>query len=63
VAALGALGTGWLISEAVLGLPYAPSLRVLPLGALGGMLGVGLAGLVAVRRLVDTPPVAVLRAA
>jgi hypothetical protein len=36
---------------------------VLPLGALGGALGVGVAGLLAVRRLVRVPPVAVLRAA
>jgi putative ABC transport system permease protein len=63
VAALGALGTGWLISEAVLGLPYTPSLGVLPLGAFGGAVGVGVSGLLAVRRLVRVPPVEVLRAA
>jgi putative ABC transport system permease protein len=63
VAAAGALGTAWLISEAVLGLSYVPSLRLLPLGALGGAVGVGVAGLLAVRRLVRVPPIAVLRAA
>jgi len=63
VAALGALATGWLVSEAVFNLPWSLNPWLLPAGALLGALGVGTAGLLAVRRLVDVPPVAVLRAA
>jgi len=63
VAAVGALATGWLVSEAVFRLPWTLNAWVLPLGATLGALGVGAAGLLAVRRLVDTPPVAVLRTA
>jgi putative ABC transport system permease protein len=63
VAAAGALATGWLVSEAVFKLPWALNPWLLPLGATVGALGVGTAGLLAVRRLVDVPPVVVLRAA
>jgi putative ABC transport system permease protein len=63
VAAVGALATAWLVSEAVFNLPWAPNLWLLPVGASLGALGVGTAGLLAVRRLVDVPPVVVLRAA
>jgi len=63
VAAAGALATGWLVSETVFNLPWSPNPWLLPLGASLGALGVGAAGLLAVRRLVDVPPVVVLRAA
>jgi putative ABC transport system permease protein len=63
VAAAGALATGWLVSEAVFNLPWTPNPWLLPAGALLGTLGVGAAGLLAVHRLVNVPPVVVLRAA
>jgi putative ABC transport system permease protein len=63
VAASGALATGWLVSETVFSLPWSLNPWLLPTGALLGALGVGAAGLLAVRRLVDVPPVVVLRAA
>jgi putative ABC transport system permease protein len=63
VAATGALATGWLVSEAVFSLPWSLNPWLLPAGALLGALGVGTAGLLAARRLVDVPPVVVLRAA
>ena len=63
VAATGALATGWLVSEAVFNLTWSPSPWLLPAGALLGALGVGTAGLLAARRLIEVPPVVVLRAA
>jgi putative ABC transport system permease protein len=63
VAATGALATGWLVSEAVFNLPWTMNPWLLPAGALLGAVGVGAAGLLAVRRLVDVPPVVALRAA
>jgi putative ABC transport system permease protein len=63
VAATGAMATGWLVSEAVFSLPWSLNPWLLPTGALLGALGVGAAGLLAVRRLVDVPPVVVLRSA
>jgi len=63
VAAAGALATGWLVSEAVFNLPWTLNGWLLPLGAALGALGVGAAGILAVRRLVDVPPVIVLRSA
>jgi putative ABC transport system permease protein len=63
IAAAGAAVTGWLVAEAVFGLAWSINPWLWPLGALSGAAGVGLAGLIAVRRLVDIPPVAVLRGA
>jgi putative ABC transport system permease protein len=55
--------TGWLVAEAVFGLPWSINPWLWPIGALSGAAGVGIAGLIAVRRLVNIPPVAVLRGA
>jgi putative ABC transport system permease protein len=63
IAAAGATLTGWLVAEAVFGLPWSVNPWIWPIGALSGAAGVGIAGLVAVHRLVRIPPVAVLRGA
>ncbi len=63
IAAAGAAATGWLVAEAVFGLTWSFNPWLWPIGALSGAAGVGIAGLVAVRRLVSIPPVAVLRGA
>jgi putative ABC transport system permease protein len=63
IAAAGAAVTGWLVAEAVLGLSWSVNPWLWPTGALSGAAGVGVAGLLAVRRLVRIPPVSVLRGA
>jgi putative ABC transport system permease protein len=42
-------------------LPYHPDPRVWLIGALGGALGVGLAGMMGTRSVLDQPPLQTLR--
>ena len=61
IATVAAAAVGAGISLVVLDIPYAPDPLLWLVGPLGGMVGVGLAGLLGVRRVVDRPPVASLR--
>jgi len=61
IAALGASVTGWVVSTRILELPYAVDPWLFMAGIGGGGAGIALAGLIATRRLVNEPPVSVLR--
>jgi putative ABC transport system permease protein len=61
-AAAGAALLGWVLSRFVLEIPYQASLSVWLIGVLGGMAVVMLAGWLATRRIVQLPPLRVLRA-
>jgi putative ABC transport system permease protein len=51
----------WLLQERVMEMTYAPSPRVWPLGPLAGLLLIGGLGVFSCRRVVSSPPVALLR--
>ncbi|MDD2915663.1 MAG: FtsX-like permease family protein [Gallionella sp.] len=61
LAAGGAVLLGWVLAHFVLEIPYRASLIIWPVGALGGMLLVMLAGWLGTRRLTVLPPLAILR--
>ncbi|HEY5720017.1 MAG TPA: FtsX-like permease family protein, partial [Gammaproteobacteria bacterium] len=61
LAAAGASTAGWLLATQVLDLPYLASGWPWLLGPLGGALLVGLAGLAGTWRVIDQPPLGVLR--
>ena len=60
-AAFGAVLLGWVLARFVLEIPYHASVIIWPIGGLGGMLVVILAGWLGTRRLVVLPPLAILR--
>ncbi|HEX5364516.1 MAG TPA: FtsX-like permease family protein, partial [Gallionella sp.] len=60
-ASAGAVLLGWVLARFVLEIPYQPSLAIWPIGVLGGMAAVMLAGRLGTRRLVTLPPLAILR--
>ncbi len=59
--AAGALLLGWAVARFVLEIPFQPSAIIWPVGGLGGMLVVMLAGWLGTRRLAVLPPLAILR--
>ena len=61
LAAAGAVLLGWVLARFVLGIPYQASVIIWPVGGLGGMLVVMLAGWLGTRRLAVLPPLAILR--
>jgi putative ABC transport system permease protein len=61
LAAAGAVLLGWVLARFVLEIPYHASLIIWPVGALGGVLVVMLAGWLGTRRLAVLPPLAILR--
>ena len=61
VAALAATAVGYGVSVTVFELPYRPDPLLWLAGPLGGLFGVGAAGLLGVRRVVERPPLATLR--
>jgi putative ABC transport system permease protein len=62
VAAAGAVGLAMVLSERVLGVPYEFDWVVPVAGLLAGGAGVAIAGLLGTRKVVDSPPLAAIRA-
>jgi len=60
-ASAGAVLLGWVLAHFVLEIPYQASVIIWPIGGLGGMLVVMLAGWLGTRRLAVLPPLAILR--
>ena len=60
-ASAGAVLLGWVLARFVLEIPYQASMIIWPVGGLGGMLVVMLAGWLGTRRLAVLPPLAILR--
>ncbi len=63
LATAGATLAGYLLATNVYDLKYSFNLALTLAGPVAGMLFVGLAGVLATRRVIATPPVTVLRAA
>ncbi|MDO8811602.1 MAG: FtsX-like permease family protein [Gallionella sp.] len=61
LASAGAVLLGWVLARFVLEIPYQASVIIWPVGGLGGMLVVMLAGWLGTRRLAALPPLAILR--
>ncbi|MCC7484906.1 MAG: FtsX-like permease family protein [Burkholderiales bacterium] len=61
VAAAGASGLGWYIARRFLDLDYAPDPAVWLIGVAGGAAGVAVAGWIGTRRVLEVPPLHVLR--
>jgi putative ABC transport system permease protein len=61
LAATGASAVGFALATRVFGLPYHPDPWVWVAGTLGGALGVGLAGTMGTRAVLDSPPLQTLR--
>ena len=61
LASAGAVLLGWVLARFVLEIPYQASVIIWPVGGLGGMLVVMLAGWLGTRRLAVLPPLAILR--
>lgn len=61
LAAAAAVGTGYVLAHEVFGFGYAPGWSPWFAGAMGGALGVGVAGLVGTRRVLGQPPLWTLR--
>ncbi len=61
LASAGAVLLGWILARFVLEIPYQASAIIWPIGCLGGMLVVMLAGWLGTRRLVMLPPLVILR--
>jgi putative ABC transport system permease protein len=57
----GAVLLGWVLASQVLDIPYRPDPAIWPIGVLGGMAAVMLAGRLGTRRLSALPPLAILR--
>ena len=60
-AAAGAVLLGWILASRVLDIPYQTGIAIWLTGGLGGMSVVMLAGWLGTRRLVNMPPLAILR--
>lgn len=61
-AGVGSLIISWLLGQFVFKIPYAPDWIVLPVGMLGGMAGITLAGLLGTSRILRIPALQSLRA-
>src|SRR3989338_3688300 len=61
LASAGAVLLGWILARFVLEIPYQASAIIWPIGCLGGMLVVMLAGWLSTRRLTMLPPLVILR--
>lgn len=53
--------SGWAISAWILDLTYTPGAELWLLGALAGVLGIGIAGVAGTRHVLDVPPLGILR--
>lgn len=62
IAAGGAVGTAWVLSDRVLGIPYEIKWTLPLLGIVIGAVGVAVAGLLGTRRAVNSPPLQTIRA-
>ena len=61
IASAGAIGLAMVLSDKVLGVPYALDLMIPLIGILGGGAGIAIAGLLGTRKAVSTPPLVALR--
>ena len=60
-AAAGAVLMGWVLARFVLEIPYRPDIAIWPVGVLGGVVAVALAGWLGTRRISSLSPLAILR--
>ena len=61
LAAVAAIGVGWVLADQVFKMSYQPSLWLPPAGLALGAIGIALTGLIGSRPVLSTPPVAILR--
>jgi putative ABC transport system permease protein len=61
ISAVAAAAIGYVLAEYVFEIDYSLNLLLAPAGLGAGVLGVGLAGLIGMRRVLATPPLAALR--
>jgi putative ABC transport system permease protein len=61
IASVGAMGLAAVLSDKVLGVPYAINMMVPLIGIVGGGIGIALAGLLGTRKAVSTPPLVTIR--
>ena len=61
VASFGAIGTGWILAQTVLDIPYHPGWRIPALGLVGGVAGVTLVGMTVLGKVLRQPVMSGLR--
>ena len=61
IASAGAVALAMVLSDKVLGVPYAVDLMIPLVGIVGGGLGIALAGLLGTRKALSTPPLVTIR--
>ena len=55
MASLGAVGTGWILAQTVLDIPYQPGWDTVAFGVLGGVAGVSLVGIIVLSKVLRQP--------
>ena len=61
IASIGAMALAMVLSDKVLGVPYAINMMIPLIGIVGGGIGIALAGLLGTRKAVSTPPLVTIR--
>ena len=61
IASVGAMALAMVLSDKVLGVPYAFNIMIPLIGIIGGGIGIALAGLLGTRKAVSTPPLVTIR--
>ena len=61
MASLGAVGTGWILAQTVLYIPYQPGWDTVAFGVLGGVSGVSLVGITVLSKVLRQPVMSGLR--
>ncbi len=55
IASLGAVGTGWILAQTVLDIPYQPEWTIVAFGIIGGVVGVTLTGITVLGKVLRQP--------